>query len=284
MRAFKTVNDSYIEPISFIVPRRAEVFQDDIYPPPVGSKPAMSAAEWFDGKVALPPKIDLASVYAGEEAKEVPSDFQPATINITESSSPSLVSKANDREDDQPSMPVAKGPPPSMIQQTSSIKNLAKKFNDAEEGDEDDASSFEDVSKPSERSTQQVPLPVASPIEVNNPSAISEHPDEPLATSEGKHEDLGPAIQQMTAQSKEQPNMAQQGERSTLESAVTSKQPTTGNTGPGQSGLEGNEVKQSLAEIMSLLEKQVKTMDAQNETIGRLTAEVDRLRSKMDAS
>ena len=30
MRAFKTVNDSYIEPISFIVPRRAEVFQDDI--------------------------------------------------------------------------------------------------------------------------------------------------------------------------------------------------------------------------------------------------------------
>lgn len=30
MRAFKTVNDSYIERISFIVPRRAEVFQDDI--------------------------------------------------------------------------------------------------------------------------------------------------------------------------------------------------------------------------------------------------------------
>lgn len=28
MRAFKTVNDAYIEPISFIVPRRAEVFQD----------------------------------------------------------------------------------------------------------------------------------------------------------------------------------------------------------------------------------------------------------------
>ncbi len=30
MRAFKTVNDSYIEPVSFIVPRRAEVFQNDI--------------------------------------------------------------------------------------------------------------------------------------------------------------------------------------------------------------------------------------------------------------
>lgn len=32
MRGFKTVNDSYIEPISFIVPRRAETFQRyDIY-------------------------------------------------------------------------------------------------------------------------------------------------------------------------------------------------------------------------------------------------------------
>ncbi|KAL9048179.1 MAG: hypothetical protein Q9206_006192, partial [Seirophora lacunosa] len=59
MRAFKTVNDSYIEPISFIVPRRAEVFQGDIYPPVVGTKPAMSAAEWFDGMEGLPPKIDL---------------------------------------------------------------------------------------------------------------------------------------------------------------------------------------------------------------------------------
>ncbi|KAL8636204.1 MAG: hypothetical protein Q9228_006373, partial [Teloschistes exilis] len=63
MRAFKTVNDSYIEPISFIVPRRAEVFQGDIYPPVVGTKPAMSAAEWFDGAEGFPPKIDLESIY-----------------------------------------------------------------------------------------------------------------------------------------------------------------------------------------------------------------------------
>jgi coronin-1B/1C/6 len=49
MRAFKTVNDQYIEPISFIVPRRAEVFQGDIYPPVTGKKPAMSAQAWFDG-------------------------------------------------------------------------------------------------------------------------------------------------------------------------------------------------------------------------------------------
>lgn len=77
MRAFKTVNDSYIEPISFLVPRRAEVFQDDIFPPTVGIKPAMSAAEWFNGEEDLPPKIDLARVYAGEESAEVASDYKP---------------------------------------------------------------------------------------------------------------------------------------------------------------------------------------------------------------
>ncbi|KAL9626691.1 MAG: hypothetical protein Q9164_007818, partial [Protoblastenia rupestris] len=77
MRAFKTVNDSYIEPISFIVPRRAEVFQDDIYPPAVGLKPAMSASEWFGGKEGVPPKIDLAAIFAGEEPTEIASDSKP---------------------------------------------------------------------------------------------------------------------------------------------------------------------------------------------------------------
>ncbi|KAI4172727.1 MAG: hypothetical protein LQ348_006706, partial [Seirophora lacunosa] len=77
MRAFKTVNDSYIEPISFIVPRRAEVFQGDIYPPVVGTKPAMSAAEWFDGMEGLPPKIDLESIYEGGEPIEIPASSKP---------------------------------------------------------------------------------------------------------------------------------------------------------------------------------------------------------------
>lgn len=59
MRAYKTVNDSYIEPISFTVPRRAEVFQADIYPPAIGLKPAMSAKEWLGGKTGVPAKLDL---------------------------------------------------------------------------------------------------------------------------------------------------------------------------------------------------------------------------------
>ncbi|KAJ5223983.1 coronin-like protein Crn1 [Penicillium chermesinum] len=70
-RAFKTVNDSYVEPISFIVPRRAETFQDDIYPPTIGATPAMNSSEWFSGKEAIPGKISMASLYDGQGLKEV---------------------------------------------------------------------------------------------------------------------------------------------------------------------------------------------------------------------
>ncbi|KAF8455335.1 coronin-like protein crn1 [Terfezia claveryi] len=56
MRAFKTVNDTYIEPISFVVPRRAETFQNDIYPP----------RPWFEGKDASVPLFDLEQLYSPE--------------------------------------------------------------------------------------------------------------------------------------------------------------------------------------------------------------------------
>src|ERR1700733_3099680 len=79
MRAYKTVNDSYIEPISFTVPRRAEVFQSDIYPPATGLKPAVSAAEWLSGKDGVPAKIDLESIYEGNAPKEVPADYKAPT-------------------------------------------------------------------------------------------------------------------------------------------------------------------------------------------------------------
>ncbi|EWC47000.1 coronin-like protein crn1 [Drechslerella stenobrocha 248] len=68
MRAYKTVNDNYIEPISFIVPRRAETFQDDIYPDTTNGQPGLTADEWFGGKDALPLKFSLRALYSDEDA------------------------------------------------------------------------------------------------------------------------------------------------------------------------------------------------------------------------
>ena len=182
MRAFKTVNDGYLEPISFIVPRRSEVFQGDIYPPVTGTRPAMSAAEWFDGKDGIPPKIDLESVYAGEEPTEVPSNYKPVSQKPPTSTTHSPTKKEPEpiKEPAQPS-PALRGPPPSMKEQTSSIANLASKFADKDEPvpieEDDDSSSFEEIPKPIDRSERQTKV-APKPEEKIEPVAISKDLDE----------------------------------------------------------------------------------------------------------
>lgn len=183
MRAFKTVNDSYIEPISFIVPRRAEVFQDDIYPPVVGSKPAMSSNEWFDGKEGLPPKIDLASIYAGEEPAEIPAESKPPTkvptSFIRPTTSPSK-KEAEPAKEPVQSSSILRGPPPSMKEQTSSIAHLASKFTDEDELESDeDNSSFEEVPKPAERSERNLPRVKESVEPATIPRGFISQPIEP---------------------------------------------------------------------------------------------------------
>ncbi|KFY16089.1 hypothetical protein V491_05444, partial [Pseudogymnoascus sp. VKM F-3775] len=168
MRAYKTVNDSYIEPISFVVPRRAEVFQSDIYPPAVGSKPGVSASEWLSGKSALPPKIDLESVYEGNAPKEVASDYKPQTS--APAPAPAAAKAAAPAKKEPEPTPVAqRAPPPSVSQNKSSISEMASKFqdNDAEEED-DDASSFEEIPKPVVR-PQTTPAVKAQPPKAASP-------------------------------------------------------------------------------------------------------------------
>ncbi|KAL2395444.1 Coronin-like protein crn1 [Exophiala dermatitidis] len=154
MRAYKTVNDSYIEPISFIVPRRAETFQEDIYPPTVGLKPAMSSKEWFEGATGLPPKISLESLYDGTGVKEVPADEAatppkkaPEPIKVSEPQ------KEVAKPEPEPTPTTVRTPPPSMKEQGATMMAAASKFQDTEptEGDDDDDSSFEEVQKPVER-------------------------------------------------------------------------------------------------------------------------------------
>lgn len=174
-RAFKTVNDSYIEPISFVVPRRAEVFQSDVYPPTLGLKPGMSFKEWMGGMDALPPKIDMESLYDGQDPVEVPSDYKPTPI-------PTPVPEPAKREPEppkaEPTPPPAamRGPPPSMKEQTASIAAMTSKYQDNEPEEsaeeEEDTSSFEEVPQPVERSPVKATSPVKSKAE-ESPAPLS---------------------------------------------------------------------------------------------------------------
>lgn len=102
LRSFKTVHDSSIEPVSFIVPRRSELFQEDIYPDAPSDKPALSASEWLAGKdVNGPLLLSLEALYDGT-TPEV-KDSAPAT-------SVSEAKQAAKEEKPKQKLPEAKAP------------------------------------------------------------------------------------------------------------------------------------------------------------------------------
>lgn len=68
VRFYKTVNDTTIQPISFIVPKKAQSFQGDIYPDTRASEPALTAEDWASGKTLPPKVISLKSIFDGQEA------------------------------------------------------------------------------------------------------------------------------------------------------------------------------------------------------------------------
>lgn len=256
MRAFKTVNDSYIEPISFTVPRRAEVFQSDIYPPATGLKPGVSAKDWLAGQDGMPPKIDLESVYDGTAPVEVPSDYKPPAPAPAPAAAPlPSPTKAPEpkKEPEIAPAPTIRSPPPTMAEQKGSIAAMASKFQDdepAEEDDDDDASSFEEVSRPVQRTTAppKVETKMPSPVKIT-----------PTQTSPGKP---SPGPTPTSTFKTTQPS-------SSIERAPTSSSSTNGS------------VESSLEQIKQLLEAQTRTISEQSQKIGQLALEVDTLKRKV---
>lgn len=184
MRAYKTVNDSYIEPISFTVPRRAETFQSDIYPPAVGTKPAVSAQEWISGKTGLPAKIDLESIYEGHAPVEVAADYKPKPTPTVSAPAPApapAAAPAKEPEAKPTPVPVRSGPPPSLSDQKQTMASIANKYQDEEEENADDdaeTSSFEEVSRPQPRGA-----PRAAPSPYKPPHAAPvKTPTSPIAS------------------------------------------------------------------------------------------------------
>lgn len=252
MRAYKTVNDAYIEPISFTVPRRAEVFQSDIYPPAIGTKAAVSAAEWLSGKDGVPAKIDLESVYDGNAPVEVASDYKPPT----QAPVPAPAAKAAPviKKEEPAPMPIQRAPPPTMSEQKGSIAAMASKFQDDEgaDDDDDDTSSFEEISKPVQKH-----IPTAMKVESK--------PISPVKMSPTKTEPPKPSpVAQVVPKAYEAPKPA-----------------ATSTPAAATSSSSNGSVETSLQQIKSLLEAQTRTITAQSEKIGQLAQEVDTLKLKV---
>ncbi|KAJ5739987.1 hypothetical protein N7533_012771 [Penicillium manginii] len=258
-RAYKTVDDTYIQPISFIVPRKSETFQDDIYPPTFGLTPAMSAGEWFQGKEAIPPKISMASLYDGEGEKEVSGVLDKPTT-ATEAPAPRVAEPAP-KKSEPASLPAAREavseptpvarPAPSMKDQGASMAAMVNKFADDKEdevntADDDDDSSFEEVPKPVER-TPRSPVIQVTPPRVNSP--------------------LRPKETEPKPEPKPEPRVSA--------STPPSSSPVT------ESAVAASSLHKELEEIKNLITAQTKTIASQAQQMQSLTSEIESLKTQL---
>ncbi|KAI9718179.1 MAG: Coronin-like protein crn1 [Chrysothrix sp. TS-e1954] len=284
-RAFKTVNDHYVEPVSFIVPRRAEVFQEDVYPPTVGTKPAMSASEWFGGKEGLPPKFSLESVYEGGAPKEMPGDYKaPSTAPRANAATPTTPAptkteppppKAEPEPAPAPA-PVAREPPPSMKDNQASIANMADKFNDkdtVESSSDEETSSFEEVQKPGDLRAlaggSDTPHARKSSLESFKPPPVTT-----TASARAPAPSAGFASPPATiAESNPPPSSALPKASDQPPTSAHRTTPSTGSAGGAADGLRSH-----LADIKSMLETQNQTIKTQSEQLDRLTREMEAMK------
>ncbi|KAI8958970.1 DUF1900-domain-containing protein [Daldinia sp. FL1419] len=239
MRAYKTVNDTYIEPISFTVPRRAETFQSDIFPPASGAKPGISAGDWLSGKTGLPPKIDFESIYEGNAPVEVPADYQPPAS----APAPAPTPKPAPKKEPEP----APAPVPTMKEQNRSMAAIASKYEDQEETEDDETSSFEEISKPTQRSAI--------------PTRSEPTPPSPTKTASAPPPKAAPAIKSPI------------DAPTPVTAAPVSASSNSPTAGPG--------VETTLEQIKQLIETQTKMISVQGQKINHLTDEVDSLKKRV---
>jgi len=79
IRIYK-ITKGTIVPLHFQVPRRSELFADDIYPPARGDEPALSKDAWFSGENANPKLVSLEGGFTS--SSKATGTFTQATVAV----------------------------------------------------------------------------------------------------------------------------------------------------------------------------------------------------------
>ncbi|GAA6007162.1 hypothetical protein JCM11491_003027 [Sporobolomyces phaffii] len=119
VKAYKAAG-TMIEPISFVVPRKSDSFQSDLFPPAPSDQPALSADEWFGGKTLPPVLIDMQTrqtavshdptykTYSPPTSKPAPARSEP-----TPAAAPAAEPESVTPPPREPSPPPRREPTPS---------------------------------------------------------------------------------------------------------------------------------------------------------------------------
>ena len=101
------LGNGYVEPVSFVVPRKSDAFADDLYPPTFAGKPSLSASEWTSGKDADPLVVELGP--GGATGHAAPPKPAAATENALAKSAPAPA-PATPKENNAPAPAPAPAP------------------------------------------------------------------------------------------------------------------------------------------------------------------------------
>lgn len=69
VRMVRLVNPSLLEPIAFVVPRKSDLFQADLYPPAFNGEPTVSSSEWISGKHGKPKTVSLENGFVQKKVE-----------------------------------------------------------------------------------------------------------------------------------------------------------------------------------------------------------------------
>ncbi|KAF8566958.1 hypothetical protein P879_04767, partial [Paragonimus westermani] len=97
-RFYKLHTKGLCEVIPFTVPRKSELFQDDLYPDTIGDVPALTVEEWMSGKDADPILISLKDGYVPKTKTKT------RATKIIGSQAPSAASQQSSQQHKQPSV------------------------------------------------------------------------------------------------------------------------------------------------------------------------------------
>ncbi|GAA5821405.1 hypothetical protein JCM11251_004607 [Rhodosporidiobolus azoricus] len=146
-KAYKAVGTT-IEPISFVVPRKSDSFQADLFPPVPSSEPALSASDWFGGKSSAPILVNQetkqhtasssaapASSYRSSPPAATPAPAPAAPEPVKAATPPAATTPA--REPSPP--PAPKAAPEPVSAPAASIPTPAPAVNGSSSSDDGEA-------------------------------------------------------------------------------------------------------------------------------------------------
>ncbi|ODQ77345.1 hypothetical protein BABINDRAFT_163603, partial [Babjeviella inositovora NRRL Y-12698] len=198
VRAYKTVQDSHIEPISFVVPRRAEIFQSDIYPDCPSKQAALTAEEFFAGKTVNGPiLLSMQSLYDGSEP-----EFRPSTSSLPVKVTPPVETKKVAKEisvspvQSKEPTPFSKGKSVDDLLNKPAVDDLLQKAQDLDGEEEKSEGEWgeEEVEIKKETPVEVKPAPVESKKESKKESPV-ESPVKATPTETKVVEKVSPVIE-----------------------------------------------------------------------------------------